>query len=482
MDVGPIITLLQQRYHSVISTDYYKHINEWIDWWRGFYKPFHQYIQRGTKGEPLERQLYSLHMAKKICEDWAAILLNEKTTLAIDDDASSLFVQGANGTGGVFADISFWQRGNELVEHAFMSGTGAFVLRVKGMSVQQDGIVVPDKQTMIKMEYLDAPCIFPLSVIGRRITEVAFASTQLVRGKKYIYLETHTLESSGYVITNEYFRYDNGGLISEQLPKGMAPRIETGSDIPWFAVIRPNIANCYPEAHGLGMSIYADAIDTLKGVDLAYNNFCKDLTLSGKKVFYNKSMLKTLDGEKTITPDDVMQQLFYQVGDSIDFDTKEMVQEYNPSLRVEENRSAVQAQLDYLSFRCGLGARRYRFDSEKMQTATEYTGSRQDLVQNASKHYIVIEQALQEIVRAILFAGKAYCGAAVNPDCKVTVNFEDGYIIDKEAERQRDLQDVSNGLMQKYEYRMKWYGEDEKTAKAMVAADHDADPFGLNDA
>lgn len=469
MDIGPVIHLLQERYHCTIGTGYYTKIEKWQAWWRGFYKPFHRYIQKGTKGEPIERHLYSLRMAKKVCEDWAAILLNEKTTLTIDDEASSLFVQGEDGTGGVFADTAFWQRGNELVEHAFMSGTGAFVLRVNGMRVRENGAVLPDGQAKIGLEYLDAPCIIPLSVVGRRITEVAFVSAQIKRGKQYVYLETHTLEQSGYVITNEYFQYDNGGLKKENLPDGIAPRMETGSDIPWFAIVRPNTANHYPDAHGLGMSIYADALDTLMGVDLAYNNFCRDFMLGGKKVFYNKSLLKTLDDGTQITPDDMMQQLFCMLGDSMDFDVKEMVQEYNPSLRVEENRSAVQAQLDYLSFKCGLGARRYRFDSEKMQTATEYNGSRQDLVQNASKHYIVIEQALQEIVRAILFAGKTFCGAPVNPDCKITVNFEDSYIMDKEAERQRDLQEIRDGLMQKYEYRMKWRGEDEQTAKAMVA-------------
>lgn len=482
MDIEPIVTLLQERYNSTINTEYYTQIEEWVSWWCGLYKPFHQYTQRGVKGEPLERQLYSLRMAKKICEDWASILLNEKTTLTIDDEASSQFLQGEDGTGGVFADISFWQYGNELVEHAFMSGTGAFVMRVNGMDVREDGTATPNQQTKIGLEYLDARHIIPLSIAGNRITEVAFVSTQIVRGEKYIYLETHILESSGYVITNEYFRYDDGGLTAEPLPRGLAPHIETGSDIPWFAIIRPNVANHYPEACGLGVSIYADAIDTLKGVDLAYNNFCRDFTLGGKKVFYNKSMLQTLENGKTITPDDVMQQLFYQLGDNVDFDAKDMVQEYNPSLRVEENRNAVQAQLDYLSFKCGLGARRYRFESEKMQTATEYTGSRQDLVQNASKHYIVIEQALQNIVRAILFAGKTYCGAAVNPDCKVTVNFEDSYIIDKESERMRDMQEVQGGLMQKYEYRMKWRGEDETTAKAMVSAEDDADSGWLNNA
>ncbi|HOV69936.1 MAG TPA: hypothetical protein PLZ84_06385 [Clostridia bacterium] len=88
--------------------------------------------------------------------------------------------------------------------------------------------------------------------------------------------------------------------------------------------------------------------------------------------------------------------------------------------------------------------------------------------QNASKHNIVIEKALKELVRTVLWVGKEILGKPVNPDTNVTINFEDGYIIDKESERQRDLQEVRDGLVQKWEFRVKWYGEDEETAKRMV--------------
>ena len=56
----------------------------------------------------------------------------------------------------------------------------------------------------------------------------------------------------------------------------------------------------------------------------------------------------------------------------------------------------------------------------------------------------------------------------VDPETDVTVQFEDSYVIDKESERLRDQQEVRDGLLQKWEYRVKWYGEDEETAKKMA--------------
>ena len=218
------------------------------------------------------------------------------------------------------------------------------------------------------------------------------------------------------------------------------------------------------------MSIFANAIDNLKGVDLAFNNFCQDFKLGGKKVFYNKQLVKTDEHGRKVTPDDVAQQLFTLLGgDDGSLDDKELIHEFNPSLRVEYNKNGLQAQLDYLSFKCGFGVRRYQFKSDGVQTATEYMGSQQEMVQNANKHYIVVEQALQDLCRAILQIGRAFCGKPVEPEAKVTVDFEDSYIIDKESERQRDLQEVMDGIMQKWEFRVKWYGEDEATAKAMTA-------------
>jgi len=46
---------------------------------------------------------------------------------------------------------------------------------------------------------------------------------------------------------------------------------------------------------------------------------------------------------------------------------------------------------------------------------------------------------------------------------------DDSIIVDTEAEKLADQQEVSQGLMQKWEYRVKWYGETEVQAKKILA-------------
>ena len=118
-----------------------------------------------------------------------------------------------------------------------------------------------------------------------------------------------------------------------------------------------------------------------------------------------------------------------------------------------------------------MGTRHYRFDGTgagTAVTATQYTGEKQDLKQSAAKHGIVIEAAIKDIVRAILWVGQNIQGASVDPDTPVMVQFSDGYITSDEEKRAQDISDVRDGLMQPWEYRVRWYGEDETTAKAMT--------------
>ncbi len=480
--IGLACGYLERKFGGKLDTEYYSVIRTWRDWWRGYVKEAHSYKEMGVDGAPRERRVYSFGMAKRVSEDWAALLLNEKTTLSIEDKATSEWLQGEDGTGGVLGETNFWAEGNELVEKAFAIGTGAFVARADGAMVSESGKVIPDGKCKASVEYLDALSIIPLSIERSKITEAAFVSEFKRKGKTCVYIETHTRNEAGnYQIENEYFVIDGGSLKKEDLPEGIAPVIDTGSPRPWFALVYPNVAVNNEHCNGLGMSVYANATDNLLAVDIAFNNFVKDFKLGGKKVFYNKDMLKTNGEGKTITPDDVVQQLFQMVGDGMDFDAKTMVQEFNPSLRVQENKDGVQAQLDYLSFKCGMGTKRYQFTAAGVKTATEYSGERQELVQHACKHMIVIESAIKTLCAALLYIGKEFCGAPVDPDANVVVAFEDGFIIDTQAAKEQDRIDVRDGLMLPWEYRVKWYGEDENTAKAVLEGLQTAqeNPFGF---
>lgn len=408
-------------------------------------------------------------MGKKVCEDWASVLLNEKTKCIISDKAASEFVQGKRENGGVLGDNAFWVQGNRLIEKAFATGTGAVTLRLQG-AVQKDGKVSGGK---IRMSYISAEHIIPIYCRGGVITEAAFSSEHIIKGKRYIHLEAHIIENGCYVIRNHFFREDNAALEEDKLPEGIAKEFNTGSDVPWFSIFSPNIENTIEKNGGLGISVLHGALDILKGIDLAYNNFCKDFELGAKKVFMLRDLIENDEDGNEVAPDDVGQQLFILVnrdnlgGESGPASDK-FIHEFNPAIRVQENKDGIQAQLDYLSFKCGLGNKHYQFNSGSVVTATQYTGDKQDLLQNAHKHYITVEAFLLNLIRSVIHIGNRYCGLNAAENSDIEIVFDKSVVIDEAAERECDRQDVRDHIMSDWEYRVKWYGETEEQAKKML--------------
>ncbi|MBQ3178469.1 MAG: hypothetical protein IJB52_11690 [Clostridia bacterium] len=496
---------ITEAYGCAVDPGMYERIGVWEDWWRGEVDGFHTYLENAAFGHPVRRKLYGMRMAKKVCEDWAALLLNDKTYVRLGDTAAEDWV------GKVFRDGDFWRRSNYLVEKTFAAGTGACLLRVDGISrtewmeerrrqnawpaqetepaeerqeEDREGTallreLLPDgicgggygrnihgwseegHPVRIWFDFVDASQIVPVSVEGGRITEAAFVSRITLRGKDYDYLEVHLRQADGYTIHNRYFCRENGKLMEVHLPDMPAREIRTGCPYPFFAILTPNIQNTADGAGGMGQSIYGDALDCLRGVDLAFNNFCRDLRLGGKKVFINQSLIQRDDAGNLYSPDDVAQQLFMTIGDT-DLADNPLIEEHNPSLRTRENSDAVQCQLDYLAFRCGLGTRHYLFTGVQGKahlTATQYTGERQDMRQNCAKHSQNVTAYLCGVIRPMLWLAVHMLGKGFFAS-DIRISFDDSYFIDSESERARDLREVEAGLMDPEQFRRRWYRDD----------------------
>ena len=101
-------------------------IEKWREWYSGTSEGFHKiFINNGLS--TVSREMFRLNMAKRVCEDWANLLLNEKTLISISGGSSEEFVCGKNGKGGVLGENSFHTAMNRLVEKSFALGTGAVI-------------------------------------------------------------------------------------------------------------------------------------------------------------------------------------------------------------------------------------------------------------------------------------------------------------------------------------------------------------------
>lgn len=469
MNYQLVINYINKRYGKDVKiSPMYEKINQWREWIDGNVHGFHTFHKKidlndDSKAVPLHR--HRTNMLLKGAEDWASILMNEKTRIIIGDENSSKFVMGDDEISGVFGENDFWRCANELVATSRWSGTGAFEVYIKRMVVDDENNHLI-KGSGIGINYLAADQIIPISYDNGILREAAFISERQSDGKKVYLISVHLLNEDNTYNIESFFLDEYGNYIPEE---GYGRMVYTGCPVPLFSLIRKSGINIFDYDSPFGVSIISGAEDILRGLDCAFDNFITDFKLGRKMVLMSKSMFTTDEQGNTIAPQESEEQLFINAGDKI-LDGG-LYQEYNPSLRVMENANGLQKMLDLFSLRIGLGAKRYVLDGGGQiaaTTATQWVGERQDMVQNAYKEMICIEKALKEVVRAVLWVGKNVFNEKIDPEATITIVADDSYIIDSDTEKMQWIQDLNLGIRSKTEYRMHFYGESPKEAAKNV--------------
>ena len=468
MDYGSIIKFVTNRFSSCYTnSNYYTNIGEWLEWYRGNVKSFHSIKVSNGLTTPT-REIYALKMAKRVCEDWASSMLNEDVNIIVNSNnkKSSIFVQGSKGNSGVLGSNNFDVLLSQAIEQMFALGTSALIIDLDNIAVDEQGNVVDGSKATIKLKSVNATRIIPISWSNGVVTEASFVSELVHSGKTYYVVSSHIKEDDGYVIYNDLI---DTNYKTASLNTNLLPVLRTKSLKPLFYIMKTNIANNIDLDSPMGLSIYANAIDTLKGCDVAYDCCLREVITGQRIVMMNKCLLTTDDSGKPIAPQDVKQTYMQFFGDDAQSDVSEFIKEFHPTLNTDALDKELQNQLNMLSSKVGLGSNYYRFNSSSgVVTATEYVGERNDFMRNAVKISKSIKIALKDLVLGILFVGKNILGANVDDNAKIDITISDGVVEDDTKEREQDRQDVRDGKMTKAEYRAKWYGETIEEAKAVI--------------
>lgn len=422
--------LTEHRYNT-IPDETYSNIDKWLDWYQGEVEKFHVYkIYNGMTTTKQKR--YRLGMAKKVSEDWANLLLNEKVAIKAGDYESRLNM--------ILQRNNFSVRGNQLVEMAFALGSAAFVEYM-------------DSDKNVVIDFIRADMIYPLSWDNGDITECAFGSNRVSDGKEIIYLQIHRKgradpEDEGtapenmntYYIENRYIDAESGKELDT--PENVLPIINTGYDKPLFQIIMPNICNNVDLDSPLGISIFANSISQLMGCDLVYDSYMNEYILGRKRILVPLSQAKRqMQDDGVTTPAfDPNDTVYYLLPD--DRNNSQSLTEVDMTIRAQEHELGIQRSLDLLSLKCGMGTGRYQFENGGVKTATEVISDKSDLYQNRQKNAIVLEAALIRMAQAVAFLDNGS-----SPE--VTVDFDDSIIEDTNTTIDRNIKLVEGGLRSK---------------------------------
>ena len=426
----------KQGYDISEKLNWEKYITIWTSWYRGKVRKFHNYyIYNGQRKVKMEKK--SMQGAKKVAEDWADLLFNEKVKINLkskkDTEALNEILRENNATVII----------NQGIEKSFAIGTGALVVSVQDIEEGENTLDVTNAR--VKLEFVECKKIVPLTWENRKITECAFVTTKYRKGQTYIYIAMHVKNEQGnYVIKNYMFKgkYSSFVEANEEEKEGFIDEFDTKSNIPWFAIITPNICNNIDSETPFGLSVYANAIDTLKCLDNAYDGLDNETTIGRRRIFVSGEMLSYDEGEQRMVfdPNDIS---VYRMPQG--FNKDQMIEHDDASLRTSSYIEAVNYQLNILSSKVGFGNERYKFDGQAIQTATGVISENSDMFRTIKKHEQVLESSLITIVKAIAYASTVFGNVTINASV-VTIDFDDSIIEDRGAEQVRAMQEVNLNL------------------------------------
>lgn len=460
-----------------ISMDdgYYKHIDKWKALFQGHFGEWHD-VKYNTPDGQKKRVMATLGMPKVVSQEMASLIFNERCEINISDESLKKEIDD------IFNANKFTKRFQDYLEFQFALG---------GMVIKP---YVADGK--VKLSYVTADCFVPVSWDNQGVHEGVFVNEIRKGEKKFTHLEWHLWESGKYVVRHELFEAKNTTELGKQVPLStLYPDLEPevwmeGFKRSNFVYFKPSIANNVDMHSPLGASIFANALDTLKTLDIAFDSFQREFRLGKRRIIVPSTALQTFVGH-----DGVPRRYFdaddevYEGMDLGGMDANK-IHDNTTELRVEEHIAAINAMLNVLSMQTGFSSGAFSFDGQSVKTATEVVSENSKTFKTKQSHENVIEASLTELIDCIVQTAELYeLFSAPADGWEVTVAFDDSIAEDKLGEINKQTLMLSIGIQSKKRAIMKINGLSEEEAiqrlqeiaeENKVRTDDAVDFFGLN--
>lgn len=454
------------NYNPDVRNVLQSYIEQWKSWYAGNVKSFHNYFIYNGKRK-VNQKRFTMNMAKEISEDWSDILWSEKCAISMKDEKSQ------EQFDDLIESLDLYTLINQSIEKSGGLGTESAVVSVYDIIENEDGMTLDVTNAKTRVDLVDVDWIFPLTWNNKEITECAFGSVEYIKGKKHIVLSVHQLNDAGnYVIKNHLFSETNGNLTEIVDVDNTLQEFDTKSNVKWFAIFKPLITNNLFNNSPFGIPYYANAIDNLKAVDISFDALKNEIQDGRKRVFARADMFNYDDGSQKMVfdPNDTT---IYQLPSGATKD--DLIQSDSDTLRTAQQIETLNTNLNILGSKVGFGENHYHFDGTNLSTATAVVSSNSKLFRRKKKLEIGYESAIYDLVKAVAYASSQFGTYNINTEDMV-IQFDDSIIEDKEAESNRAMREVQQGLMSKVEYRMQIKGETQEIAEQKIKEIQESNP------
>ena len=317
--------------------------------------------------------------------------------------------------------------------------------------------------------------------------------------KNFLLCESHDFDGVNHTVKCSLFENKDGNLrevaltACEQTAEITPVYVWQNCRRPMIVEFRSGVTNKI-DGSNVPVALIDAAIDLIEKADRQFARMEWEQEAGEKRVFADRDMFvdrKTKDRqtgaekiEKVITTKSLNRLVVKLDGNGIDGGEK--IHEYSPELRTEAQEKYLQAVFKRVEQTINIGKGSISDVEQVQQTATQYSGGRQELFAIVDEIEDEIAAKYSDVAEIFAYMAAAYeiAGApAANHKAEelYTIKWNDDQTRkDIQQAKQTAMQEISAGVLNKWEYRRDFYGEDEATAKANVPPEPiAAEPFGL---
>lgn len=448
-----MISDVKKAFPELDIPDIEKYFSENIKHWKNIYEnnPEWGKVKKTGLYAKGERELNRMNVAKVLADEFTAFTFSEQVELSIGDKAIEKYVSECLENNG------FWDNITRILPHAYALGGCAMKLFVHNDEIDID--------------YIHADRFIPVEWNGKIITAAIVVSKSTRNDKHYTLFEYYKFGK----VTYKLYRSDSTATLGvraelselyEQLPE----TIDYGCETPVFVYFKPAVSNNAEYDTPLGMSVYANAIDTLKALDITFDSFSREVVLGKKRIIVpSQATTQYYDSkaESWMTAFDTDDEA-YVVFNSDDSEDLKII-DNTLNLRIQEHVDAINSLLNILCFQTGLSAGTLSFDAvHGLKTATEVISEESKTQRTVKNNKNLFTEALEEIIQAIITLGR-YLGHLPEGDIpEITIGWNDNVIIDDNTMIDNTIKLYNAGLLDIQTAIMRVNKCDEVTAKAMA--------------
>lgn len=368
-----------------------------------------------------EYKLNRMNFAKRCCSDDANLC--EIISAAPEKDSTAqAFIKK------LLQDNRFDVRYREQLEKTSASGTaGAYIYLKNAIYFTDEKGMTATKGGELRINYVDADCIIPLTVENGLITEAAFSATSVIKGKIQTTLVIFAMDEGGSY-TAETAVFDRNG--KEEAEKRTILQL---GDVKPFAIMKNAEVNNIDDMEWYGLPKIYNSIPVFKALDLCYNVLFSDLDKAEKIVLLNEAIctVRNEDGSPRLTPE--QKKIFLLLGEKLP-DENSIYQEYNPNIRIDQITKCFELVLSLVSMSFGYGTKKYSFENGQIKTATEYIGERQDAMQELNKQRREASSYVTDIIHAAMWFSNTFLDTSFDTEEPLSIQFDDSFITDRQTE------------------------------------------------